>query len=97
MPFGFSSGVQRRTLLFLFQTGCDACAEAHPFLEGFKKAHPEIVVQEVDLAVADWPEDEITSPEYLPSYADLAPGARPRTVVGRILTAEELESWFFVR
>lgn len=97
MPFGLRSGVQRRTLLFLWMTGCEACAEAHPHVVAFKAAHPEIVVREVDLAIEDWPEDEMIGPDAVPSYADLIPGGAPRTVEGRGLTKEEIESWFFQR
>lgn len=80
----------------MFQTGCDACAEAKPHLEAFRERFPQIEVEMIDLTVEEWPDmAPIEPPESIPSYALLERDMRPRVVEGRILTTDQLAIWVF--
>lgn len=88
--------VPGRTLWLLHLTGCAACTEAKPIVEAFAKDHPEVSVEYLDLAdVAEDAWQGLEPPDDVPSYAVMVEGARPRTVVGRVLKREELELWVF--
>lgn len=84
------------TLWFLWETGCDYCADAKPALEEFRTRHPEVEVISHDLTVEDWREDApVLGPESVPAYV-LVDGRLTRTLQSRgALTADELERWVF--
>jgi thiol-disulfide isomerase/thioredoxin len=55
---------------------CEACKEAAPMVEAYAKRHPEVKVEEVDLAVVDWKAKK-WAPRLTPTLVVLKPeGAR---------------------
>lgn len=82
-----------RTLFLIGATGCPFCAEAKKHLERFEASHPEVRTRALIIDEVDWPEEVLASPDAVPAYAVIEPGARPRTIVGRVLTVADLEAW----
>ncbi len=54
---------------------CPACAEAAPLVEAYAKRHPEVVVEEVDLATVDW-KARAWAPRLTPTLVILKPSGK---------------------
>lgn len=78
-------------LYFLHQPDCPACAEARPFVQEWKNAHPDVRVLAVDLTNVDWKASS-WAPEITPTFAMLSPGGTVDFLEG-LTTREEFERW----
>lgn len=77
-------------LYFLHQPDCPACGEARPFVQKWKRDHPEVKVFAVDLTAIDWRAD--WAPEVTPTFVMLSPGGKVDFLEG-LTTREDFEKW----
>lgn len=108
MRFANDEDEPLRTLVLVYMTGCEACAEAKPIVKQFAESHAgECDVKMVDLTALPEDIDEqgmalteelsLLPPDSVPAYVVLyADGTAPRTCSSRgVLSLDELRRWVF--
>lgn len=62
-------------LFFIHLPGCSTCAQTHPAVRAWVKAHKEVGLVEVDLSTTDWKASKWT-PTIVPTLALLGPDGK---------------------